>query len=60
MLTVHCEAESNEALEKIAGLLRNAEADCYVFQTFRNPTPVSAAFELNRTTIEAIALARRD
>ncbi len=52
---VHCEVDSPEDREKIAGLLRNAEAGCYVMQTFRNPTPVTATFELNGTAIEAVA-----
>jgi len=52
---VHCEVDSSEDREKIAGLLRNAEAGCYVMQTFRNPTPVTTTFELNGAAIEAVA-----
>ena len=52
---LHCEVDSPEAPEKIAGLLRNAEAGCYVMQTFRNPTPVTATYELNGEPIEAKA-----
>ena len=52
---VHCEVDSPEAPERIAGLLRNAEAGCYVMQTLRNPTPVTATFALNGTPIEAKA-----
>ncbi len=54
-IDVHCEVDSPEDRETIAGLLRNAEAGCYVMQTFRNPTPVTTTFELNGTAIEAVA-----
>lgn len=55
---VHCEIDSPEDREKVAGLLRNAEAGCYVMQTFRNPTPVTSTFALNGDAIEAVAPAR--
>jgi hypothetical protein len=36
-------------------MLRNAEAGCYVMQTFRNPTPVTTTYQLNGAPIEAVA-----
>ena len=57
---LHLQVKSDESRERIAGLLRNAEAGCYVMQALRNPTPVSATFELNGEPIEAVAPAKRD
>jgi organic hydroperoxide reductase OsmC/OhrA len=42
-----CEITSNEAPEKIAKVIRTAEAGCYVIQTIRKPTPVTSAYVLN-------------
>ena len=49
------EVDSPEEPARIAGLLRNAEAGCYVIQSLRNPTPVNATFALNGKAIEAKA-----
>ena len=42
-----CEITSQEAPEKIAKVVRNAEAGCYVIQTIRRPTEVKCAYTLN-------------
>jgi hypothetical protein len=52
---VHLEVDSEEPPERISGLLRNAEAGCYVMQALANPTPVTATFEHNGVAIEAVA-----
>jgi organic hydroperoxide reductase OsmC/OhrA len=48
----HCEITSSEPAEKIAKVLRNAEAGCYVIQTIRNPTDVKTQYTLNGATFE--------
>jgi hypothetical protein len=47
-----CELESSEPSEKIAKVVRNAEAGCYVLQTIRKPTPVERSFTLNGTAFD--------
>ena len=42
-----CEITSSESAEKIAKVVRNAEAGCYVIQTIRNPTSVKSEYWLN-------------
>jgi hypothetical protein len=42
-----CEITSSEAPEKIAKVVRNAEAGCYVIQTIRQPTEVKSEYLLN-------------
>ena len=42
-----CEISSGESLEKIAKVVRNAEAGCYVIQTIRKPTEVKSEYTLN-------------
>jgi organic hydroperoxide reductase OsmC/OhrA len=42
-----CEITSNQPAEKIAKVVRNAEAGCYVIQTIRNPTSVKSEYTLN-------------
>ena len=42
-----CEITSGEPAEKIAKVVRNAEAGCYVIQSIRNPTPVKSQYTLN-------------
>jgi organic hydroperoxide reductase OsmC/OhrA len=42
-----CEIVSSEPPEKIAKVIRNAEAGCYVIQTIRNPTAVLSEYSLN-------------
>jgi organic hydroperoxide reductase OsmC/OhrA len=42
-----CEITSKEPTDKIAKVIRNAEAGCYVIQTIRNPTPVKSEYTLN-------------
>jgi organic hydroperoxide reductase OsmC/OhrA len=42
-----CEITSDESPEKIAKVVRNAEAGCYVIQTIRKPTEVKSEHTLN-------------
>jgi hypothetical protein len=42
-----CEITSNEPADKVAKVMRNAEAGCYVIQTVRNPTEVKSEYTLN-------------
>ena len=41
-----CEITSNEPAEKVAKVIRNAEAGCYVIQTIRKPTAVKSEYTL--------------
>jgi organic hydroperoxide reductase OsmC/OhrA len=42
-----CEITSKESPEKIAKVVRSAEAGCYVIQTIRRPTAVKSEYTLN-------------
>jgi len=42
-----CEITSSEPADKVAKVVRNAEAGCYVIQTIRNPTTVKSEYRLN-------------
>lgn len=42
-----CEISSAEPAEKVAKVVRNAEAGCYVIQTIRQPTAVRSEYLLN-------------
>jgi hypothetical protein len=42
-----CEITSGEPPEKVAKVVRNAEAGCYVIQTIRRPTAVKSEYWLN-------------
>jgi len=50
-----CEITSGEAPEKIAKVVRNAEAGCYVIQTIRKPNEVKSANTLNGASIDPAA-----
>jgi len=54
-----CEITSNEPPEKIAKVVRNAEAGCYVIQTIRNPTPVKSEYMLNGAPFDPTAFPKR-
>lgn len=41
------ELESEEAPEKVAAVVRNAENGCYVLQSILHPVPVERKFVLN-------------
>ena len=41
------EVESAEPLERVAGVIRNAENGCYVMQTIRQPVPVHTTVLVN-------------
>ena len=41
------EVSSSAPAERVAALIRNAEAGCYIMQTILNPTPVTRQFTFN-------------
>ena len=41
------EVESDEAPERLAGLIRNAENGCFILQTIRHPVPVQTEVAVN-------------
>jgi len=55
-----CDLESAEPGEKVAAVIRNAEAGCYVMQTILKPTPVKRQFTLNGVAFDPESLAKRD
>ena len=44
-----------ETTEKVAKVIRNAEAGCYVIQTIRRPTEVKSSYALNGRTFDPAA-----
>lgn len=46
-IETRCEITSSEPADKVAKVVRNAEAGCYVIQTIRNPTAVKSEYRLN-------------
>jgi organic hydroperoxide reductase OsmC/OhrA len=46
-VVTRCEITSSESADKVAKVVRNAEAGCYVIQTIRNPTSVKSEYRLN-------------
>jgi len=54
-----CEITSNEPPEKIAKVVRNAEAGCYVIQTIRKPTEVKSEYLLNGAAFDPAAFPKR-
>lgn len=50
-----CEITSSETPEKIAKVVRNAEAGCYVIQTIRKPTDVKSEYTLNGAAFDPAA-----
>ena len=50
-----CEITSSEVPEKIAKVVRNAEAGCYVIQTIRKPTDVKSEYTLNGAAFDPAA-----
>jgi len=54
-----CEITSNEPPEKIAKVVRNAEAGCYVIQTIRQPTAVKSEYRLNGAAFDPEAYKRK-
>jgi organic hydroperoxide reductase OsmC/OhrA len=51
-----CEITSSEAAEKVAKVIRNAEAGCYVIQTIRKPTEVKSEYMLNGAAFDPDAV----
>jgi organic hydroperoxide reductase OsmC/OhrA len=54
-----CEITSSEAPEKIAKVVRNAEAGCYVIQTIRQPTEVKSEYLLNGAAFDPASFKRK-
>ena len=50
-----CEITTNEPAEKVAKVIRNAEAGCYVIQTIRKPTAVKSEYTLNGKAFDPAA-----
>jgi organic hydroperoxide reductase OsmC/OhrA len=51
-----CEITSSEPPEKVAKVVRNAEAGCYVIQSIRKPTEVKNEYKLNGALFDPVAL----
>ena len=54
-----CEITSAEPPEKIAKVVRNAEAGCYVIQTIRRPTAVKSEYTLNGAAFDPEAYKKK-
>ena len=44
---VRVKVQSPDPPERVAQVVRNAEAGCYVIQTIRHPTPTTTTLEIN-------------
>jgi hypothetical protein len=53
------ELDSDEAVEKIAAVVRNAENGCYVLQTILRPVPVEREFTLNGNAFDPDNLGKK-
>lgn len=53
-----CELISKEPAGKVAKVVRNAEAGCYVMQTILKPTPVKSEYTLNGAAFDPDAYAK--
>ncbi len=51
-IETRCEIMSNDTPGKIAKVIRNAEAGCYVIQTIRKPTAVRSEYWLNGSVFD--------
>ena len=56
---IRLELQSEERLERVAAVVRNAENGCYVLQTILNPVPVERKFALNGTEFDPEGLTRK-
>jgi hypothetical protein len=54
-----CEFTSKEPTDKVAKVVRNAEAGCYVMQTILKPTPVKSEYTLNGAAFDPDSFAKR-
>jgi len=54
-----CELASKEPEEKVAKVVRNAEAGCYVMQTILKPTPVKSEYTLNGKAFDPDSFAKK-
>jgi hypothetical protein len=50
-----CALTSKEPADKVAKVVRNAEAGCYVMQTILKPTPVKSEYTLNGESFDPSA-----
>ena len=55
-IETRCEITSSDLPEKVAKVIRNAEAGCYVIQTIRKPTEVKSHYTLNGAPFDPQAL----
>jgi hypothetical protein len=53
-----CEIISNAPAEKVAKVVRNAEAGCYVIQTIRRPTAVKSEYVLNGAPFDPLSYSK--
>ena len=53
-----CELTSKEPADKVAKVVRNAEAGCYVMQTILKPTPVKSEYTLNGAAFDPETFAK--
>ena len=53
------ELESDDAAEKVAAVVRNAENGCYVLQTILHPVPVERKFTLNGSRFDPESLGKK-
>jgi len=53
------ELESDEAPERVAAVVRNAENGCYVLQSLLNPVPVERQFLLNGSEFDPEGFPRK-
>ncbi len=54
-----CELTSKEPADKVAKVVRNAEAGCYVMQTILKPTPVKSEYTLNGAAFDPDSYAKK-
>ena len=54
------ELESDESVERVAAVVRNAENGCYVLQTILHPVPVERKCSLNGAEFDPEELAKRE
>jgi hypothetical protein len=58
-IETRCEIISGEPAEKLAKVVRNAEAGCYVIQTIRHPTAVKSEYMLNGSAFDPESYKKR-
>ncbi|MBI4523330.1 MAG: hypothetical protein HY695_05895 [Deltaproteobacteria bacterium] len=53
------ELDSQEPVERVAAVVRNAENGCYVLQSILNPVPVERKFTLNGAEFDPEKLSKK-